>query len=71
MSAVLMGYRVDLHRRGGKTRGHVEVKARSVQHAGRVAVEQTIAVSYPKSKPGNWVVTKVTELQGEGSTCPA
>lgn len=53
---------VDLHRRGGKTYGRVNVLARCDKHAARVAVDQTIAVSYPKSRPAQWIVTKVTAL---------
>lgn len=60
---VLKPFKVHLHRRGGKTKGHVRVNARCEKHAERVAVEQTIAVSFPKSKPGNWVVDKVEDLQ--------
>lgn len=56
---ILKPFRVALHRRGGKTRGHVDVQARCEKHAERVAVEQTIAVSFPKSKPSQWVVTGV------------
>lgn len=60
--ALMKLFTVQLHRRGGRTTGHVEVQARSAQHAARVAVDQTIAVSYPKSKPAAWIVTKVTAL---------
>lgn len=60
MSAPLLyPFTVHLHRRGGKTKGRIEVQARCEKHAERVAVEQTIAVSFPKSKPAAWVVTKV------------
>jgi hypothetical protein len=52
-------YKVQLHRLGGKTKGCVTVQARSEQHAGRVAVEQTIEVSFPKSKKADWVVDSV------------
>lgn len=55
----LKDFTVRLHRRGGKTVGHIDVKATCAKHAERVAVEQTIEVSYPKSKPGNWVVDGV------------
>ena len=56
---ILKPYKVYLHRRGGKTYGHVTVQARSPLHAERLAVEQTIAVSFPKSKPAQWIVTGV------------
>ncbi|CAM8627408.1 hypothetical protein MCEMSHM24_02723 [Comamonadaceae bacterium] len=55
----LYPFTVQLHRRGGKTKGRIEVMARSDKHAERVAVDQTIAVSFPKSKPAQWIVTKV------------
>jgi hypothetical protein len=55
----LKSYSVSLHRKGGKTRGRIEVRANCEKHAGRVAVAQTIAVSFPKSKPGQWVVDGV------------
>lgn len=57
----LKPYRVSLHRRGGKTEGRVDVMANCPKHAERVAVAQTIEVSYPKSKPANWVVDGVEE----------
>lgn len=60
---VLKPFKVHLHSRGGNTKGHVTVQARCEKHAERVAVDQTIAVSYPKSKPANWVVDKVEALQ--------
>ncbi len=56
---VLKLFSVQLHRRGGKTTGRIEVQARCEKHAQRVAIEQTIAVSFPKSKPSQWVVTGV------------
>lgn len=55
----LKPFTVQLHRRGGKTTGRIEVMARCEKHAERVAVEQTIEVSYPKSKPAAWIVDKV------------
>jgi hypothetical protein len=61
--AVLKFYSVELHRRGGKTTGRVNVRARGDKHAARVAVDQTIAVSYPKSKPSDWIVTKVSPIE--------
>lgn len=63
MSAVLKPYRVKLHRRGGKTSGHVNVQATCAEHAKRVAVKQTIEVSYPNSKPANWVVDEVMVVE--------
>ena len=63
MSAPLKPYRVNLHRRGGKTTGRVEVLATCPKHAERVAVAQTIAVSYPDSKPANWVVDGVIAVE--------
>lgn len=63
MSAPLLkAFTVQLHRRGGKTKGRIEVQARCEKHAERVAVDQTIAVSFPKSKPSAWVVTKVEAI---------
>lgn len=59
---VLKPYRVHLHRRGGKTKGRLDVQAQSAKHAERVAVEQTIAVSFPDSKRSNWIVTQVEAL---------
>lgn len=56
---ILKPFTVQLHRRGGKTKGRIEVQATCDKHAGRVAVAQTIEVSFPKSKPGDWVVTNV------------
>lgn len=57
----LKPFSVQLHRRGGKTTGRIEVQATCAKHAERVAVEQVIEVSFPGSKPGNWVVDGVTE----------
>ena len=59
---ILKAFTVQLHRRGGKTTGRIEVQARCEKHAQRVAIEQTIAVSFPKSKPSQWVVTGVSEV---------
>ena len=59
---VLKPFRVYLRRRGGNTRGRVDVQATCEQHAERTAVKQTIEVSYPKSKPANWIVTSVEVL---------
>lgn len=59
---VLKDFRVFLRRRGGNTRGRVEVKGSSPSHAGRVGVKQTIENSFPKSKPSDWLVTSVEEL---------
>lgn len=56
---VLKDFAVQLHRRGGKTKGRINVKATCEKHAERVAVAQTIEVSFPKSKPGDWIVTGV------------
>lgn len=55
----LKAFTVQLHRRGGKTKGRIEVQATCAEHAARVAVAQTIEVSFPQSKPGNWVVDLV------------
>jgi hypothetical protein len=55
----LKPYKVTLHRRGGRASGRIDVQACSAQHAERVAVAQVIAVSYPDSKPSNWIVTNV------------
>lgn len=60
---ILKAYRVQLHRRGGKFKGHIDVQATCAKHAERVAVAQTIEVSFPKSKPGQWVVDGV-EVKG-------
>jgi hypothetical protein len=61
-SPALKTFAVQLHRRGGKTKGHITVQARSEKHAQRVAIEQTIEVSFPKSKPSSWVVDGVAEV---------
>ncbi|MFA5900550.1 MAG: hypothetical protein WC829_15730 [Hyphomicrobium sp.] len=63
--AALKAFRVQLHRRGGKFKGHVDVQATCEKHAERVAVAQVIEVSFPKSKPGQWVVDLVTAKGGE------
>jgi len=55
----LKPFRVELHRRGGRYKGHIDVQATCAKHAERVAVAQTIEVSFPKSKPGQWVVDGV------------
>lgn len=60
----LKPFTVRLHRRGGKTTGRIEVQATCAENAKRVAVAQTIEVSYPKSKPANWVVDGVEEKTG-------
>ena len=60
---ILKAFRVQLHRRGGKYKGHIDVQATCAKHAERVAVAQTIEVSFPKSKPGQWVVDGV-EVKG-------
>lgn len=60
--STLKKFMVQLHRRGGKTKGRIEVQANCPKHAERVAVAQTIAVSFPDSKPGNWVVDLVEEV---------
>jgi hypothetical protein len=65
MSApTLTAYRVQLHRRGGKTKGYINVEATCPKHAERVAVAQTIEVSFPKSKPAQWVVDSVEAKGG-------
>lgn len=64
MGEKLKSYRVLLHRRGGKTRGRIDVMATCPEHAQRVAVKQIIEVSYPSSKPGNWVVDGVETPAG-------
>lgn len=63
MTTNLKPFSVSLHRKGGKTKGRIEVQATCEKHAGRVAVAQTIAISFPKSKPAQWVVTVVETLQ--------
>lgn len=55
----LKPFRVNLHRRGGKTTGRIDVKANCEKHAARVAVDQVIELSYPKSKPSSWIVDSV------------
>ena len=63
MSAqVLKGFVVQLRRRGGNTKGRIEVQATCAKHAERVAVAQTIEVSFPKSRPRQWIVDSVQEL---------
>lgn len=54
-------FRVQLRRRGGKTKGHIDVQATCAKHAERVAVAQVIEVSFPKSKPAQWLVDSVEE----------
>ena len=61
MTSNLKPFAVSLHRKGGKTRGRIEVHATCEKHAGRVAIAQTIEVSFPGSKPGNWIVDSVEE----------
>lgn len=56
---VLKGFVVRLHHRGGPNKGRVTVQATCEKHAERVAVDQVIEISYPKTKPGNWVVDGV------------
>lgn len=68
--AALKTFSVQLHRRGGKTRGRITVQATCDKHAQRVAVEQTIAVSFPDSKPANWVVTGVEEVVARSVLSP-
>jgi len=55
----LKPFKVRLHRRVGKTTGHIAVQAHCEKHAARVAVDQIIEVSYPKSKPSSWIVDSV------------
>jgi hypothetical protein len=58
----LKPYTVYLRRRGGNTKGRVEVMATCDSHAAKCGVKSTIAVSYPKTKPADWIVT-ATELR--------
>lgn len=58
---VLKRFTVQLHRRGGNTKVRIEVQATCEKNAERVAVAQTIEVSFPGSKPANWVVDGVEE----------
>lgn len=55
----LKPYAVRLHT--ARVRGRIEVHATCEKHAGRVAIAQTIDVSFPKSKPAQWAVDSVTE----------
>lgn len=55
-------FSVRLHHRSGKTPGRIEVKATCAEQAPQVAIEQTIEISYPNSKPADWVVDGVTPL---------
>lgn len=57
----LKAFTVQLRRRGGNTRGRIEVQATCAKHAERVAVAQVIEVSFPKSKPAQWLVDSVQE----------
>lgn len=59
MTTTLKPFTVYLRRRGGRTRGRIEVQAAEQSHAERVAKAQLIEVSYPKSKPAQWIVTSV------------
>jgi hypothetical protein len=59
----LKTYRVYMRRRGGRTRGRVDVLAGSRGHAERVGVKQCIETSYPDTKPAQWIVTLVEELK--------
>jgi hypothetical protein len=61
-SPKLRKFRVYLHRIGGRTSGHITVDATCESHAGRVAVRQNIDVSFPNSKPADWIVTSTEEL---------
>lgn len=55
-------FTVRLHHRCGRPTGRIEVKATCAEHAQQVAVEQAIEVSYPNSKPADWVVDGVTPV---------
>lgn len=55
----LKPYTVRLHT--ARVRGRIQVQATCPVHAGRVAIAQTIDVSFPGSKPGNWIVDSVEE----------
>jgi hypothetical protein len=57
----MKAFTVQLRRRGGNTRGRIEVQATCAKHAERVAVAQVIEVSFPKSKPAQWLVDHVEE----------
>ena len=59
--AQLRPYTVYLRRRGGCTRGRIDVQAFTVTDAELVAVRQLIEVSYPNTIPENWIVTSVAE----------
>lgn len=55
----LKPYTVRLHT--ARVRGHIQVQATCPVHAEAVAVTQTIEISYPKSRPAQWVVDRVEE----------
>lgn len=57
MTADLKPYTVRLHT--ARVRGRIHVQATCPVHAGAVAVAQTIEISYPKSRPEQWVVDGV------------
>lgn len=57
----LKAYTVYIRRKGGNTKGRIEVMASCESHSHRVAIRQLIDVSYPKTKPGNWIVTCTEE----------
>ena len=59
MTTTLKPYRVFMHRRGRKTNGRIDVQALDQNGAARMAKDQVIAVSYPKSKRADWIVTGV------------
>lgn len=61
MTSHLKPYCIYLRRRGGKTHGRIEVHAPTPSSAERLAKDQLIAVSYPKSKRSEWIVTSVQE----------
>lgn len=57
----LKPYTVRLHT--AQVRGRIQVQATCPVHAEAVAVAQTIEISYPKSRPAQWVVDGVKPCQ--------
>ena len=55
----LKPFTVRLHNPSEDVRGRIQVQATCPVHARQVAVDQTVEISYPESKAGQWVVDRV------------
>lgn len=55
----LKPFTVRLHNPSEDIKGRIAVQATDHEHAEAVAVAQTIEISYPKSRPEQWVVDGV------------